>query len=91
MPQFDPGLMRDLITPSLNLAVISFVSFMMTARSFASKNGYSVDADQELRALGMANLASALSQGFAVSAASSRTAVNDMMGVKPNSSLLLRR
>ncbi|WP_368903728.1 SulP family inorganic anion transporter [Providencia sp. 2.29] len=80
MPQFDPGLMRDLITPSLNLAVISFVSFMMTARSFASKNGYSVDADQELRALGMANLASALSQGFAVSAASSRTAVNDMMG-----------
>ncbi|EMF0916125.1 SulP family inorganic anion transporter [Providencia stuartii] len=82
MPQFDPGLMRDLITPSLNLAVISFVSFMMTARSFASKNGYSVDADQELRALGMANLASALSQGFAVSAASSRTAVNDMMGGK---------
>ncbi|HEM6859748.1 TPA: SulP family inorganic anion transporter [Providencia stuartii] len=82
MPQFDPGLMRDLITPSLNLAVISFVSFMMTARSFASKNDYSVDADQELRALGMANLASALSQGFAVSAASSRTAVNDMMGGK---------
>ncbi|MCW2254578.1 high affinity sulfate transporter 1 [Providencia alcalifaciens] len=82
MPQFNPGLMRDLITPSLNLAVISFVSFMMTARSFASKNGYAVDADQELRALGMANIASALSQGFAVSAASSRTAVNDMMGGK---------
>lgn len=82
MPQFNPGLMRDLITPSLNLAVISFVSFMMTARSFASKNGYSVDADQELRALGMANIASALSQGFAVSAASSRTAVNDMIGGK---------
>ncbi|MEX5994396.1 SulP family inorganic anion transporter [Providencia vermicola] len=82
MPQFNPGLMRDLITPSLNLAVISFVSFMMTARSFASKNGYSIDADQELRALGMANIASAFSQGFAVSAASSRTAVNDMMGGK---------
>lgn len=82
MPQFDPALMSDLITPSLNLAVISFVSFMMTARSFASKNGYNVDADQELRALGMANIASAFSQGFAVSAASSRTAVNDMMGGK---------
>lgn len=81
-PDFNPGLLRDLVTPSLNLAVISFVSFMMTARSFASKNGYTVDADQELRALGMANIASALSQGFAVSAASSRTAVNDMMGGK---------
>ncbi|MGL5954570.1 MAG: SulP family inorganic anion transporter [Providencia rustigianii] len=81
-PDFAPGLLRDLVTPSLNLAVISFVSFMMTARSFASKNGYAVDADQELRALGIANIASALSQGFAVSAASSRTAVNDMMGGK---------
>lgn len=82
MPDFPPGLIRELIIPSLNLAVISFVSFMMTARSFASKNGYQVDADQELRALGMANVASVLSQGFAVSAASSRTAVNDMMGGK---------
>lgn len=82
MPDFPPGLLRDLVIPSLNLAVISFVSFMMTARSFASKNGYTVDADQELRALGMANIASAFGQGFAVSAASSRTAVNDMMGGK---------
>ncbi|MGG4607093.1 SulP family inorganic anion transporter [Providencia sp. Me31A] len=79
MPEFPPGLLRDLVIPSLNLAVISFVSFMMTARSFASKNGYTVDADQELRALGVANIASAFAQGFAVSAASSRTAVNDMM------------
>ncbi|WP_419181553.1 SulP family inorganic anion transporter [Providencia rettgeri] len=82
MPDFPPGLLRDLVIPSLNLSVISFVSFMMTARSFASKNGYTVDADQELKALGMANIASAFGQGFAVSAASSRTAVNDMMGGK---------
>ncbi len=82
MPDFSPSLLRDLITPSLNLAVISFVSFMMTARSFATKNGYQIDADQELRALGLANIASVLSQGFAVSAASSRTAVNDSIGGK---------
>ncbi|MGV7961310.1 SulP family inorganic anion transporter [Photorhabdus tasmaniensis] len=82
VPDFQPGIMRDLVIPSLNLAVISFVSFMMTARSFASKNGYQIDADSELRALGIANIASALSQGFAVSAASSRTAVNDAIGGK---------
>ncbi|TNH43113.1 SulP family inorganic anion transporter [Photorhabdus luminescens] len=82
IPDFQPGIMRELVIPSLNLAVISFVSFMMTARSFASKNGYQVDADCELRALGIANIASALSQGFAVSAASSRTAVNDAIGGK---------
>lgn len=82
MSEFHPSLLRELIVPSINLAVISFVSFMMTARSFASKNGYEVDADQELKALGIANIASALSQGFAVSAASSRTAVNDSVGGK---------
>ncbi|WP_118985999.1 SulP family inorganic anion transporter [Photorhabdus sp. CRCIA-P01] len=82
MPDFQPGIMRELVIPSLNLAVISFVSFMMTARSFASKNSYQIDADCELRALGIANIASALSQGFAVSAASSRTAVNDAIGGK---------
>ncbi|PQQ28877.1 SulP family inorganic anion transporter [Photorhabdus hindustanensis] len=82
VPDFQPGIMRELVIPSLNLAVISFVSFMMTARSFASKNGYQIDADCELRALGIANIASALSQGFAVSAASSRTAVNDAIGGK---------
>ncbi|MDE9541937.1 SulP family inorganic anion transporter [Xenorhabdus bovienii] len=82
MPEFQLGVMRDLVVPSINLAVISFVSFMMTARSFASKNGYQVDADLELRALGIANIASSLSLGFAVSAASSRTAVNDTIGGK---------
>ncbi|WP_340611488.1 SulP family inorganic anion transporter [Xenorhabdus bharatensis] len=82
MPEFEFGSLRDLVVPSINLAVISFVSFMITARSFASKNGYQVDADSELRALGIANIASSLSQGFAVSAASSRTAVNDAVGGK---------
>ncbi|PHM74168.1 SulP family inorganic anion transporter [Xenorhabdus kozodoii] len=82
MPEFELGSIRDLVVPSINLAMISFVSFMMTARSFASKNGYQVDADLELRALGIANIASSLSQGFAVSAAGSRTAVNDALGGK---------
>jgi MFS superfamily sulfate permease-like transporter len=55
---------------------------MLTTRSFAAKNGYDVDADKEFMALGIANLASAVSQGFAVSGASSRTAVNDANGGK---------
>ncbi|WP_423765967.1 SulP family inorganic anion transporter, partial [Escherichia coli] len=63
MPAFDPGLLRELVIPSLNLAVISIVSFMMTVRSFAEKNGYAIDVDQELRAQGYINIASGLSQG----------------------------
>ncbi|MCK8539047.1 SulP family inorganic anion transporter [Yersinia ruckeri] len=76
-PEFKPGLLRDMVIPALNLAVVSFVSMMLTARSFASKNGYEVDADAELRALGVTNIVSALSQGFAISGASTRTAVNN--------------
>ncbi|MGL5103286.1 MAG: SulP family inorganic anion transporter [Plesiomonas sp.] len=81
-PVFPPGLLRDIVMPALNLAVVSFVSMMLTARSFAAKNGYDIDPDQEFRALGLANLAAAFSQGFAVSGADSRTAVNDANGGK---------
>ena len=82
LPEFPPGLMRELVLPALNLAMVSFVSMMLTARSFAAKNGYEIDADKEFRALGMANLAAAASQGFAISGADSRTAVNDANGGK---------
>lgn len=81
-PAFDLGISRQLVMPALNLAMVSFVSMMLTARSFAAKNGYDIDGDKEFRALGLANIASALSQGFAVSGASSRTAVNDENGGK---------
>ncbi|MBO1518528.1 SulP family inorganic anion transporter [Oceanisphaera pacifica] len=82
IPEFPPGLIRELVLPALNLAMVSFVSMMLTARSFAAKNGYDIDADTEFRALGMANIASAFSQGFAISGADSRTAVNDANGGK---------
>lgn len=74
--------MRDLVIPALNLALVSFVSLMLTARSFAAKNGYEINADAEFRALGIANIMSGLSQGFAISGADSRTAVNDSVGGK---------
>ncbi|SUB82896.1 Probable sulfate transporter Rv1739c/MT1781 [Pragia fontium] len=79
---FQPGLIRELVIPALNLALISFVSLMLTARSFAAKNGYDIEADAEFRALGIANIMSGLSQGFAISGADSRTAVNDANGGK---------
>jgi high affinity sulfate transporter 1 len=81
-PDFNVGIIRELVMPALNLAIVSFVSMMLTARSFAAKNGYDINADKEFMALGMANFASALSQGFAVSGADSRTAVNDANGGK---------
>ena len=79
---FDKGVMRELVVPSLNIAVICFVSMMITVRSFATKNNYDTNADVEFKALGLANIAAGLSQGFVVSGTSSRTAVNDVNGGK---------
>ncbi|HEX2840856.1 SulP family inorganic anion transporter [Hyphomicrobium sp.] len=80
VPYVDPGHWPALLADAAGLALVSFSSLMLTARSFASKNGYEVDADQDFAALGAANVASALSQGFAISGADSRTAISDAAG-----------
>ena len=82
LPQVDPKLLPTLLAEGAGLALVSFSSLMLTARSFAAKNGYDIDADQDFAALGAANIASAVSQGFAVSGADSRTAMSDEAGGK---------
>lgn len=72
--------LSTLFVDAAGIALIAFCSGILTARSFAAKNGYDIDDDRELAAIGVANIASALSQGFAVSGASSRTAMNDSAG-----------
>src|SRR4030095_11660769 len=69
-----------LLSSAAGIALIAFASMVLTSRSFAIKNGYDIDVDREFAALGAANIASALSQGFAVSGADSRTAMNDAAG-----------
>lgn len=80
LPSADPSLLPSLVTVAAGLALVSFSNLMLTARSFASKHGYDIDPDQDFAALGAANVASALSGGFAVSGASSRTAISDSAG-----------
>ncbi|HZD64212.1 MAG TPA: SulP family inorganic anion transporter, partial [Xanthobacteraceae bacterium] len=62
------------------LALVVFTSGTLTARSFAAKGGYRIDVDREFAAFGAANISSALSQGFAVTGADSRTAVGVAAG-----------
>ena len=64
-----------LLTGAAGLALVSFTSGMVTARSFAARNHYEIDVDREFIALGACNVAAGLSQGFAVTGADSRTAV----------------
>src|SRR5438094_1575630 len=80
VPQVPLALLPSLLGDAAGLALVTFSSMMLTSRSFASKNRYDIDADREFAALGIANIASALSQGFAVSGADSRTAMSDATG-----------
>ncbi len=75
-------LLAPLATGAAGLALVSVTSGMVTARSFASRNRYEINVDREFVALGACNIASGLSQGFAVTGADSRTAMNDAAGGK---------
>jgi sulfate permease, SulP family len=76
LPSFE-GLPLDRIAlGAAAVFVISFGSGIITARSFAAKGGYAVDADRELAGFGAANIAAGLAGGFPVTGADSRTAVN---------------
>jgi high affinity sulfate transporter 1 len=80
IPRFPLELVPSLLGDAAGLALVTFSSMMLTSQSFASKNKYDVNADREFAALGAANIASALSEGFAVSGADSRTAMSDTVG-----------
>ena len=77
---FEPAAYRSLLHDAAAIVLISFASGMLTAKSFARRNHYEIDANQELIAFGASNLASGLAQGFAVTGADSRTAVNNAVG-----------
>ena len=55
---------------------------VLTARAFANRNNYKIDADQELLALGVANFGNGLLQGFPISSSGSRTVIGDSLGSK---------
>ena len=82
IPSFGLGDVTDLLPDAFALALICFAESVAGARALAAKHHYEVDADQELVALGVANLGAGLLQGFAGDASLSRSAVADESGVK---------
>ena len=60
-----------------------------TARAFAAKNHYEIDSNQELIALGIANLNAGLFQGFTVDASLSATATGEEAGVRTQLSSII--
>ena len=77
---FPHGKAKLLLSAAVGIALVGYSDNALTARAFATRNGYRVDANQELLALGAANLGNGLFQGFPVSSSGSRTAIGDSLG-----------
>jgi sulfate permease, SulP family len=69
--------------------LLAYIESVSAAKTLAQKNGYEIDPHQELLALGVANIAVALGQGYPVSGGLSQSAVNDKAGAKTPISLLV--
>ena len=69
-----------MLIPAVGIAVVAFSDNALTGRTFAARRGESIDANAELRALGICNVATGLTHGFPVSSSGSRTALGDAVG-----------
>jgi high affinity sulfate transporter 1 len=82
LPSVSVDDLEALLAGALGIALVSFADTSVLSRTFAIRGGYRVDPNQELVALGAANVAGGLFQGFSVSASSSRTPVAEAAGAR---------
>jgi high affinity sulfate transporter 1 len=82
VPSVSVDHLEALLAGALGIALVSFADTSVLSRTFAIRAGYRVDPNQELVALGAANVAGGLFQGFSVSASSSRTPVAEAAGAR---------
>ena len=76
----DYGVLKQLWLPALLITIIGFVESVSMAQSLAMKRNQRINPDKELLGLGAANVASALSGGYAVTGGFSRSVVNFSAG-----------
>jgi SulP family sulfate permease len=79
-PELAPAEVARLVTAALGLALLIFPEGVLLGRAMATRHRYEIRPDQELVALGVANLAAGLFRSFAVGGSQSRTLLNSATG-----------
>ncbi|MFG2363996.1 SulP family inorganic anion transporter [Streptomyces mirabilis] len=74
-----PGDLPHLVLPALGVLLVGYTDVILTARAFSTR-GDELDPNQELLALGAANLGAGVLHGFPVSSSASRTALAHSAG-----------
>jgi SulP family sulfate permease len=73
---------HTLLPAAIGIALLTYTEGILLARAFAAKNQYEVNPNQELAALGLADVCAGVFQGFSVTGSQARTTINDSAGGK---------
>lgn len=82
MPQMDLSLWQALLPTALVISFVGYMESIAVAKSLGSKRRQKVDANQELVALGIANVGASFSGGYPVTGGFSRSVVNFEAGAR---------
>lgn len=82
LPHWDLPLWHALLMPAVLISIVGYVESISVAQSLAMKRRERIDPDQELVALGAANLAASVSAGQPVTGGVSRSVVNMDAGAR---------
>ena len=74
--------LRSIVTGGVAVALVAFADTSVLSRTYAARLRTSVDPNQEMVGLGIANVAAGFFQGFPISSSSSRTPVAEAAGAK---------
>jgi len=82
VPHFTGSELTTLCTGAVAITLVSIADMSVLSRIYAMRWNYYVDENQEIIALGLANVATGLFQGFSVSSSASRTPVAEAAGAR---------
>ena len=82
LPPVDVALWTKILVPALLISIVGYVESISVALTLAAKRRQRIDPDQELVALGMANVGAAVSGGFPVTGGFAGSVVNFEAGAE---------
>ncbi len=82
VPPLSIPVLKELLPAALTIAFVGFMESISVAKAIAARHHYAIDANQEMIAIGAANIAGSLFQAYPVAGGFGRTAVNDQAGAR---------
>jgi sulfate permease, SulP family len=82
LPRLGEDELSDLLVGAIGIVLVLTAEALAAGRTFAAKNKYEINPNQELCAMGAANIASGLFGGIIVGGGMSGTAANDSSGAR---------